>query len=136
MIIYIIFLIIFSYIVGISTYLFSLKMMYGQSIGSDLSFVIIFSSLAYVFICCPLYYIVIVLIDKWFYKFKVILYPAGCMLIFFIPTFGIFLFWGGISPFAPEAGLFYLFYVVTGLVFGLGYWLIKAHYFQTHKPLI
>lgn len=124
--IYIIFLIMLSYVVGISTYLFSLENIYGQSIGSDLSFVIVFSLLAYILICCPLYYTVIALIDKWFDTFKSILYPIGCMLIFFIPTFVIFLFWGGTSPFSPEAGLFYLFYVATGLVFGLGYWLIKT----------
>jgi len=63
-------------------------------------------------------------VDRKSERYRYVLYPSGCIAVFFVPTLLILLMYGGGSPFAPEALLFHLFYTAPGLAFGLGYGLI------------
>jgi hypothetical protein len=117
-----------SFLCGLGGYLAALHIVWQQSISTgDLNAVLLFGGMAYLIVVCPLYFLIIKLIDKHFTIYKGILYPIGCMAIFFIPTIFILGFWGGNlkSIFSPEAQLFYAFFITSGLIFGFGCWIIK-----------
>lgn len=114
-----------SYVLGLFSYVYFLETLFGQSLKSDLGFVVFATVLGFLIIACPLYIAIVYLVDKYFKTFKLILYPLACVAIFFVPTLLVLLIWGGTSPFSPEAQLFYFFYLFSGLTFGLGYRFIQ-----------
>lgn len=114
-----------SYLAGLSSYLYFLKVIYDQSLGSEIAFVIFATLLGFILIAYPAFMGIVYAVDQVAKKFKLLLYPLACIAIFFIPTLLILLIWGGVSPFSDEALLFYFFYIFSGLVFGIGYWLIQ-----------
>ncbi len=92
----------------------------------DLRAVQYWAGLAYVIILVPIYLVICSYITS---KIKTgllrfILYPLSCAFIFVLPTLFILAAFGGGSPFSAESFLFYVFFIATGLVFGLGYALI------------
>ncbi|GGN94113.1 hypothetical protein [Saccharibacillus kuerlensis] len=118
-----------SYAAGLAGYIYALDFFYGQTLGGDLNFVVFTTLVGFLVIACPLYIGIVYMVDKKIRKYKLLMYPAACILIFFVPTliahFFTLLLWGGISLFSSEAFLFHCFYVCSGLVFGIGYWCIQ-----------
>ncbi|MEK3933731.1 hypothetical protein MKY41_00310 [Sporosarcina sp. FSL W7-1349] len=90
---------------------------------------LVVTGIAFLLICLPIYFWVIHWIDSKYDTFKGLLYPLGCMLVFFIPTLAINLRYGSINLFSPESMLFHIFFFVTGAVFGLCHWMIKQERF-------
>lgn len=115
---------ILSYAAGFGIYIGALDWIYGQSIRSDLGFLIFASLFGYVVVACPAYVGIVYAIDRKIERFRLLLYPLACIAIFFVPTMLILFMYGGASPFSSEALLFHLFYTASGLVFGVGYGLI------------
>lgn len=115
---------ILAYAAGIGSYVGALDWIYGQSLGSEWGFLIFASLLGFVLVAYPAYVGIVYAVDRKSERYRYVLYPLGCIAVFFVPTLLILLMYGGGSPFSPEALLFHLFYTASGLVFGLGYGLI------------
>ena len=119
-----------SYIGGFLAYIITLKLIWDQTLGGELPFVLIYGGIAFFIIGFPIYLGIIYLIDAKFHKYKGLLYPLCCMLIFFIPTLFITLQFGSLDLFAPESMLFHSFFLTSGLIFGLCHWGIKKASFS------
>ncbi|MBS4188722.1 hypothetical protein KHA94_00625 [Bacillus sp. FJAT-49705] len=114
-----------SFIGGFFAYTLTLKIVWEQSLGGDMVSVLFWGGIMFFLVSVPIYLGVIYFIDKRTKKFKGLLYPIGCMLVFFIPTLFITLSFGGINPFSSEAMLFHSFFFTSGLIFGLCSWGFK-----------
>ncbi|MCQ4085692.1 hypothetical protein [Saccharibacillus sp. JS10] len=114
-----------SYSSGFLSYIYSLQLIFGQSLKSDFGFVLFTTLLGFLLVACPLYIGMVYLVDKIFKSSKIFLYPLVCVMIFFVPTLLVLLIWGGVSPFSSEAQVFYFFYLSSGIVFGVGYRIIQ-----------
>lgn len=114
-----------SYFGGFLAYIITLKLIWNETLGGDLSFVCIYGGIAFFIIGFPIYLGIISFVDKKFHKYKGMLYPLGCMLIFFIPTLFITLRFGSLDLFTPESMLFHSFFLTSGLIFGICHWVLK-----------
>ncbi|WP_153733190.1 hypothetical protein [Sporosarcina obsidiansis] len=118
---------ILAFIGGFLFYVLTLKFVWDESIAGDMRAVLFWGGIAFFAIAVPIYFGVIYFIDRRFVRFKVLLYPIVCMLIFFIPTLVIAMMFGSLNPFSPEAMLFNSFFIGSGLIFGLSFWIIKRY---------
>src|SRR5690554_352499 len=100
-----------SFFAGFAVYLLTLKLVWDETIGREWTAVMFYAAGAYVLVCIPVYFGVIYFIKKQFKKYKALLYPFGCMFIFFIPTLFITLQFGSADLFSPEAVLFHSFFL-------------------------
>ncbi|MEO4052470.1 hypothetical protein [Solibacillus sp. CAU 1738] len=119
---------ILSYLAGIGCYILTLKIVWDQTLGGDTFAVLFWGAIAFFIIACPIYLLVITLIDKVTKQYKFLFYPLGCMLVFFIPTSFILASFGDFSYktlFSPEAMLFHAFFLSAGLIFGLSIWKLR-----------
>ncbi|MFS0574726.1 hypothetical protein AB1K83_03780 [Sporosarcina sp. 179-K 3D1 HS] len=116
---------ILSYLSGFIAFSLAFFTTAQESIGGEAVWLLTVSGLTFLFIGFPVYLGIIHWIDSKYNTFKGLLYPMGCMLVFFIPTLAINLRYGSINLLAPESMLFHLFFIVTGAVFGLCHWAIK-----------
>jgi hypothetical protein len=107
------------------TYILTLKIVWEQLLGGDMVAVLYWGGIAFFLVSVPIYLGIICFIDKRSKKLKGLLYPIGCMLVFFIPTLLITLSFGSMNPFSPEAMLFHSFFLTSGLIFGLCSWGFK-----------
>lgn len=114
-----------SFVGGFYAYVLTLKLVWNQTLGGDKDFVLFYGALAFLIVAFPIYLGIIRLIDKIFSKWKILLYPLGCILVFFLPTLKILLIFGSANLFLPEAMLFYSFFITSGLIFGLSTWIIN-----------
>lgn len=118
-----------SYIVGFAAYNLALLIIWDQIMGSgDFVAVLFWGGIAFGLFAVPIYIGIIHLIDKRFEGKKGWLYPIGCMTVFFVPTLCIMMIFGGINLtflFGPEAMLFHVFFLTSGLIFGLCSWKMK-----------
>lgn len=119
-----------SYISGFLAYIITLKLIWNQTLGGELSFVLIYGGISFFIIGFPIYLGIIYLIDRKVHKYKGLLYPLGCMLIFFIPVLFITLQFGSSDLFSPESMLFHSFFLTSGLIFGICHWGIKKASFS------
>lgn len=124
-----------SYIGGFLAYTITLKLVWDQTLGGELPFVLFYGGFAFFIIGFPIYLGIIYLIDTKFDQYKGWLYPVGCMLIFFIPTFFIGLRFGSFQLFIPESMLFHSFFLTSGLIFGICHWGLKKESFS-NKPIV
>ncbi|WP_339250853.1 hypothetical protein NSQ43_13060 [Sporosarcina sp. FSL W8-0480] len=112
-----------SFIGGFFSYILTLKIVWDQSMsGGDMKAVLFWGGIAFFLVATPIYLGIIYFIDKRCTKIIGLLYPIGCILVFFIPTFFITLSFGSVNPFSPEAMLFHSFFITSGLIFGLCSW--------------
>ena len=115
-----------SFIGGFFAYILTLKIVWEQSLsGGDMEAVLYWGGIAFLLVAVPIYLGIIYFIDNRFEKLKGLLYPIGCMLVFFIPTLLVTLTFGSVNPFSPEAMLFHSFFLTSGLIFGLCNWGFK-----------
>lgn len=115
-----------SFMVGIMSYILTLKLVWNQSLGGDTYAVLYWGGFAFFVIVFPIYLLTIKFIDYLSFKHKYIFYPLSCMLIFFVPTSFITISLGGtFNIFSPEAMLFHSFFLSAGLVFGLTIWILR-----------
>lgn len=115
-----------SFIGGFSAYILVLKIVWEQSLsGGDIGATLYWGGIAFFLLAVPIYLGIIYFIDNRFKRLKGLLYPIGCMLVFFIPTLLITLTFGSINIFLPEAMLFHSFFLTSGLIFGLCNWGFK-----------
>ncbi|GIN42378.1 hypothetical protein [Heyndrickxia oleronia] len=118
-----------SFIGGFFAYILMLKIVWEQSFsGGDMEAILFWGGIAFFIFAVPIYLGIIYFIDKRFKKFKGLLYPIGCMLVFFLPTLLITLTFGSTNLFLPEAMLFHSFFLTSGLIFGLCNWGFKKIY--------
>ncbi|MDW0117216.1 hypothetical protein QTL97_09725 [Sporosarcina thermotolerans] len=115
-----------SFIGGFFAYILTLKIVWEQSLsGGDMKAVLLWGGIAFFLLATPIYLGITYFIDKKCKKIKGLLYPAGCILVFFIPTLFVTLSFGSMNPFSPEAMLFHSFFLTSGLIFGLCSWGFK-----------
>lgn len=119
-----------SFIGGFLAYSLTLKIVWGESLGGDMDAVLFFGGMAFFLIAVPIYFGIIYFIDTLIKKFKAFLYPIGCILVFFIPTLMITLFFGSTNLLSGEAMLFHSFFLTSGLIFGLSIGLINKIKFK------
>lgn len=124
-----------SFLGGFIAYAGMLNYFFGEKLGNDTDTVLVYGGLAYLVYLVPFYLIVLHLIDKKFNRFRVILYPLVCMLGFFIPILIFMLFFeiGEGKLFSSEAMLFHVFFLVSGLIFGLLTWAFKQFFDKGSK---
>lgn len=114
-----------SYWIGLLMYNNALWLIWKQSMGGDTYALVFWTSFAYIPI--GLIYLLICAIIKDKMRKPILrnlLYPICCALVFMIPTTLIIVLNGGGSFFSPEAQLFNILFVSTGVSFGLGYSLV------------
>lgn len=114
-----------SFIAGIFSYMLILKWVWNETLGGDLAAILFYGGIIFLTICFPIYLGVIHLIDKWFHQYKGLLYPLGCMLVFFIPTLFLNLLFGSFDLLSPESMLFHSFFLTAGFIFGVCHWCLK-----------
>lgn len=114
-----------SFFGGFAAYVWVLNTYWNQELGNEAASVLINGGMAYIALAIPLYFLNISFIDKKVYRFKILLYPLSCMLLFFFPTLLILLIWGGANPFAAESLLFHSFFFISGFLFGSLNWFFK-----------
>ena len=115
-----------SFIGGFFAYVLTLNIVWEQSLSSgDMKAVLFWGGIAFFLLAAPIYLGITYFIDNRFKKIKGLLYPIGCMLVFFIPTLVVTLSFGSMNPFSPEAMLFHSFFLTSGLIFGLCSWGFK-----------
>lgn len=113
-----------SFYAGLWAYEKVLWLVWEQTVSEgDLRAVQYWAGIAYLIILVPSYLLICSYVA---YKIKsgimrLLLYPIGCALVFIIPTLFIFAAFGGGNLFSAEAFLFYVFFISSGVVFGLGY---------------
>lgn len=114
-----------SYWVGFFMYNQALWAFWKQSLGGESNAVLFWSAFAYIPIGLIYLLICVVIKDKMKQLvLRNLLYPICCALVFVIPTTFIIVINGGGSFFSPEAQLFNVLFVSTGVSFGLGYSLV------------
>lgn len=113
-----------SYLVGIMTYILTLRIVWDESLGGDVYAVTIMGGMFYFVILHPLYLLTIKVIRESSIKHKSALYPLACMLVYFVPTSLIMLVLGG-NISSPEAILFHAFFLSSGYVFGVVSWIFQ-----------
>jgi len=118
-----------SWLVGVSVYLSSLYLIYGQTAkGADLTAVLFWSFVAALFAFPLIYLPIMLLLRKLLRGYKpVAAFPVVASLVFVIPTAFIL----GLSStdgygflrslLSPEAVLFYCMFIAVGVSFGLGF---------------
>lgn len=121
---------IISFMGGFLALMLTLKWVWNESLRGDLAFTLLYASIFFIGVAFPIYLGVIYFIDKKFDKFKVLLYPLGCMLIFFIPTLLINLRFGSWNLLSPESMLFHSAFLVSGFIFGMFSWILKEPSFS------
>ncbi len=115
-----------SYIGGFAAYNLVLWMIWDQVMSSgsgDFVAVLFWGGMAFFALAVPSYLGIIHFIGQRFKGKEVWLYPIGCVTVFFVPTLCIMMIFGRINLsvlFGPEAMLFHVFFVTSGLIFGLG----------------
>ncbi|MCM3711759.1 hypothetical protein [Sporosarcina luteola] len=115
-----------SFIGGFYAYILTLKIVWEQSLsGGDMKAVLFWGGIVFFLLATPIYLGIIYFIDNRFKKIKGLLYPVGCILVFFIPTLLVTLSFGSMNTFSPEAKLFHSFFLTSGLIFGLCSWGFK-----------
>lgn len=119
-----------SFMGGFYAYLWVLKTYWQQELGNETAFVLVNGGLAYIALAVPLYFLMVAYIDKRAMRFRWLLYPLLCMLVFFLPTFVIMMAWGGGNPISAEALLFHSFFLTSGFIFGILIWGFK-HFFDS-----
>lgn len=100
----------------------ALWVIWKERLGGD-NYSVVFWS-AFAFIPIGLIYLLICVVIKRKVGHPLLrysLYPICCGLVFVIPTTFIIILNGGGSFFSPEAQLFNIFFISTGVTFGLGY---------------
>lgn len=120
-----------SYLAGAGAYLLTLWIVWRQSVSSDLKAILIWGGLAYVLVALPLYLVFftcIQLVRKYVFhaggRAPGWAFPLAGALLGVAPTYAILRsFSGGWRDlFTPEAALFFSFFGVSGICFGLGWW--------------
>lgn len=110
---------------GLYVFIWAMKIFLNEEIGNYIGFLLMWGGMAFLIFAVPFYFVIIHLIDNKFNRFKFVLYPFFCMLLFFLPTSAIMGIWSSSSLFSPEAMLFYSFFLTSGLIFGLLNWTFK-----------
>ena len=126
-----------SFLGGFIAYALMLNYFFGEKLGNDTDTVLFYGGLAYLIYLVPFYLIVLHLIDKKFDRSRVILYPLACMLGFFIPVLLFMLFFeiGEGNLFSREAMLFHVFFLISGLIFGILTWVFKRFFHVENKEI-
>ncbi|MDN4607211.1 hypothetical protein [Sporosarcina highlanderae] len=115
-----------SFIGGFFAYILTLKIIWDQSMSAgDMIAVLLWGGIAFFLLATPIYLGITYFIDRRCKKIGGLLYPIGCILVFFIPTLFVTLSLGSMNPFSPEAMLFHSFFLTSGLIFGLCSWRFK-----------
>ncbi|EPD88881.1 MULTISPECIES: hypothetical protein [Paenibacillus] len=113
-----------SFYAGWWAYEMVLWLVWEQTISEgDLRAVQYWAGIAYLIILVPLYLLICSYVRSRIKPrfVRILLYPIGCAVIFVLPTLFIFAAFGGGNLFSAEAFLFYVFFISSGVVFGLGY---------------
>ena len=111
-----------SFIAGITCYILTLRIVWGESLGGDADAVLLWGGFAFFLIAVPIYLVIIKFINTLSLKHTYFFYPISCIMIFFIPTSFILFSFGGVSVsamFSPEAMLFHSFFIASGFIFGI-----------------
>lgn len=116
---------ILSFFGGFYFYAWAMKFFTDGELDGDTDSFLFWGGMAYLFFAVPLYFAIIYFMDRKLNRFKFLLYPIGCMVVFFIPVSWIMSVFSGSSFFSPEAMLFHSFFLSTGLIFGIFNWLFK-----------
>ena len=64
-----------SYLVGIGSYILTLKLVWNQTLAGDATAVLFWGAIAFFTIASPLYLLVIKFVDKLFGRYKCLYYP-------------------------------------------------------------
>jgi hypothetical protein len=115
-----------SYWIGFVMYKLALWVIWKERLEGDFNATVLWSALAYIPV--GLIYLLVCAVIKHKTKhpyLRFLLYPVCCALVFVIPTAFIILMNGGGSFFSPEAQLFNILFVSTGVTFGLGFSLVS-----------
>ncbi|MFS0840377.1 hypothetical protein [Paenibacillus sp. 1P03SA] len=113
-----------SFYAGFWAYEKVLWLVWEQTVSEgDLRAVQYWAGIAYLIILVPSYLLICSYVASKIKSgiMRLLLYPIGCALVFVIPTLFIFAAFGGGNLFSAEAFLFYVFFISSGVVFGLGY---------------
>lgn len=113
-----------AWAIGVSAYLGGLYGIWSQTIGGDLDAVLFWSFLAFVITVPTVYVPILFGLRRWLRGYRpMIVYPIVAMLVGIIPTTIVVSVWGGGSRglVSPEAGLFFIMFVVAGVVLGVGF---------------
>ncbi|WP_404452716.1 hypothetical protein LG329_01010 [Virgibacillus necropolis] len=116
---------IISFFSGYYFYALSINFLLGGSIDGDVDAVLFWGGQAYFLCGVPFYFLIIYYIDKTFSRYKILLYPLGCVIGFLIPVLAIMMTWGYEGLFSPDIVSFYYFFIGAGLIFGLFNWGFK-----------
>ncbi|MFB7816397.1 hypothetical protein ACFC0X_19735 [Paenibacillus chitinolyticus] len=113
-----------SFYAGLWAYEMVLWLVWEQTISEgDLPAIRYWAGIAYLIILVPSYLLICFFVTSKIKSaiMRLLLYPIGCALVFVLPTLFIFAAFGGGNLFSAEAFLFYVFFISSGVVFGLGY---------------
>ncbi|WP_217561832.1 hypothetical protein [Paenibacillus sp. GbtcB18] len=116
--------ILLSFCAGLWAYQAVLWLVWEQTMSEgDLPAVRYWVGIAYLIILVPSYLLICFFVTSKIKSaiMRLLLYPIGCGLMFVLPTIFIFAAFGGGNLFSAEAFLFYVFFISSGAVFGLGY---------------
>lgn len=97
---------ILSFLGGFYVFAWAMEFFTNEQLGRDAASVLFWGGTAYLILAVPLYFAIIYLIDKKLKRFKFLLYPLGCMAVFFIPVSGILGMFNSYDYLSPEAMLF------------------------------
>ncbi|PDO09211.1 MAG: hypothetical protein BLM47_13805 [Candidatus Reconcilbacillus cellulovorans] len=123
---------ILSYLAGIVTYIILLRIIWDQPL-TDESHVIFGGIIVFGLVAAPIYWWCIKLLKKYTKRYAFLLYPFVCALVALIPAFFVLTVPYsaiGATVFSPEGWLFYGFFTASGIVFGLGWKLLKIDRFM------
>ncbi|MGE7093590.1 hypothetical protein ACQKII_19465 [Lysinibacillus sp. NPDC048646] len=114
-----------AYLCGFYAYEKILNIVWDQSLGNDIYSVLFCGALAFMLVATPIYLRLINWMETKCKKYRLFIFPLGCMCVFFIPTMFIFVLFGSFNPFTSEALLFHAFFLSSGCVFGIGSAILK-----------
>jgi hypothetical protein len=113
-----------AWLAGLGAYIVVLQIFWGQSLGGDATFVLVWSAIG-LFAAIILAYWPALSLLRWFlggYR-PMLAFIATAVLLGTIPTAMIVLLWGGRlhDLFSPEATLFYVMFAVVGAILGFAF---------------
>ncbi|MGG0642567.1 hypothetical protein ABE021_01310 [Sporosarcina gallistercoris] len=122
--IYIVLTPVLAFLSGLLSYSMMLRLLWNESIGAELGTVVFWGSAVFS-VMIPVYFTVVYLIARRFKHNALLLFPAACLLISFLPVLLIFAPFGSHALFSEQSALVTAFFTAAGIIFGLCSWLFR-----------